>query len=94
MNASRKVLGHRTAFNGLNTHPLQSLGESKKLTMTLFVDVFSDNDQKTLCKNCLLYEVIVAVEFATVFQPSGPCEDAGNRVGAGWPSLKEQSRII
>lgn len=46
------------------------------------------------CKNSLLYEVIVAVEFAAVFQASGPCKDTGNRVGAGWPSLKVESRII
>lgn len=42
MNASRKVLGHSTAFDSFNTHPLQSLGESKKLTKTLLVDVFCD----------------------------------------------------
>lgn len=45
-------------------------------------------------KNGPLYEVIVAVKFATVFQASGPCKDAGNGVGAGWPSLKEESWII
>lgn len=39
MNASCKVLGHSTAFDSLNTHPLQSLGESKKLTKTLLIDV-------------------------------------------------------
>lgn len=49
---------------------------------------------KRHCKNSLLYEVIVAVEFAAVFQASGPREDTGNRVGAGWPSLKVESRII
>lgn len=50
MNASRKVLGHSTAFDGLDTHPLQSLGESKTLRKTLLVDVLYDNDQKTLQK--------------------------------------------
>lgn len=50
MNASCKVLGHSTTFDGLNTHPLQSLGESKKLKKTLLADVLCDNDQKTLQK--------------------------------------------
>lgn len=50
MNASCKVLGHSTTFDGLNTHPLQSLGESKKLRKKLLVDVLCDNDQKTLQK--------------------------------------------
>lgn len=45
------------------------------------------------CKNGPLYKVIVAVEFAAMFQASGPCKDAGNGVGAGWPSLKVETRI-
>lgn len=40
-----------------------------------------------------LYKVIVAVEFATVLQASGPSKDAGNGVGAGWPSLEGETRI-
>lgn len=39
-------------------------------------------------KHLLLDEVIVAVEFATVFQASGPGKNAGDGVGAGRPSLK------
>lgn len=94
VNASRKVLGHSTAFDGLNTHPLQSLGEPKRPTKTGLADVFCVTDQRMLCKNSLLYQVIVAVEFATVFQAPGPRKDAGNRIGAGWPPLKVRARII
>lgn len=56
--------------------------------------MFCDHDPKTLCRSSLLYKVIVAVELATVFQASGPSEDAGNGVGAGWSSLEAESKII
>ncbi len=39
-------------------------------------------------KQLLLYKVRVAVEFAAVFQASGPGEDAGNGVGTGLSSLQ------
>lgn len=41
----------------------------------------------------LLYKVGIAVEFATMLQASGPGEDAGNRVGAGRPSLKAKLSV-
>lgn len=44
--------------------------------------------------NNLLYKVAVAIEFATMFQASGPGKNAGNGVGAGRPSLRVKLKIL
>lgn len=95
MNASRQVLGHSSALDSLNTHPLQSLGESKDNEQRLFSETcVCDHDPRMFCRTSLLYKVVVAVEFAAVLQASGPSEDAGDGVGAGWSSLEVESKTI
>lgn len=37
--------------------------------------------------NNALYQIRISIQFASVLQSSGPSEDAGDGVGAGWSPL-------
>lgn len=68
VNATCKVLGHGATFNSFDTNPLQSLGESVNIMdiMRRHVSNYEQNVSNNL-KHLLLDEVIVAIQFATVF---------------------------
>lgn len=95
MDAACKVLGHRTALNSLNTHPLQSLGEPADKQRWLEKRHVSYQGQYVSYNIILLLldKVRVAIEFPTMLQASGPGKNAGDGVGAGRSSLKPDLRI-
>lgn len=97
VDAACKVLGHGTAFNSLDTHPLQNLGEpadkkTKRLRKGMLHHRVRGFSYKS--KQLLLHKVGVAIKFATMFQAPGPGENAGNGVGAGGPSLKAELWVM
>lgn len=100
VDTARKVLGHDAAFNGLNTHPLQSLGESTDQPYHLDIGAFQsfvsmfNLTVATFLNGILLDKVRVAIKFAPMLKTSGPGKDAGNGVGARRPSLKVEIRGV
>lgn len=77
----------------VSTHTRSRVWENLKINKDIISRCILGYQSEDVRKYGPLYKVIVAVEFATVFQASGPSKDAGNGVGAGWPPLKGETRI-